>query len=259
MSVGFRVAIPARYGSTRYPGKPLVALRGRTMLEHVWRRACEAGADGVVVATDDERIAAAARAFGADVCLTAAEHACGTDRLAEVAAVRAWADDDIVVNLQGDEPLTPPALLSQVAADLAASPGASIATLATPLGADTPADDPDVVKVVTDAAGYALYFSRAPIPWWRDGRPAAPDPPTLRHLGIYACRAGFLRAFTGLAPAPPERAERLEQLRALWHGYRIHVVEAAAMPGAGVDAPGDVERVERALAGYGRDGDDIGA
>lgn len=259
MSVAFRVAIPARYASTRYPGKPLVALGGRPMLEHVWRRACEAGAAAVVVATDDERIATAARAFGADVCLTAADHACGTDRLAEVAAVRAWGDDDIVVNLQGDEPLTPPALLAQVAADLAARPDASIATLATPLGADDRADDPDVVKVVTDAGGYALYFSRAPIPWWRDGRPPAPDPATLRHLGIYAYRAGFLRAFTGLAPAPLERAERLEQLRALWHGYRIHVVEAAVIPGAGIDAPGDVERVERALAGYGHGGGDGGA
>lgn len=259
MSVAFRVAIPARYGSTRYPGKPLVTLGGRPMLEHVWRRACDAGAAAVVVATDDERIATAARAFGADVCLTAADHASGTDRLAEVAAARAWADDEVIVNLQGDEPLTPPALLAQVAADLAARPDAAIATLATPLGADGRADDPDVVKVVTDAGGYALYFSRAPIPWWRDGRPAAPDPATLRHLGIYAYRAGFLRAFTGLAPAPLERAERLEQLRALWHGYRIHVAEAAAIPGAGIDAPGDVERVERALAGYGQGGGDGGA
>lgn len=258
MSVAFRVAIPARYGSARYPGKPLVALRGRSLLEHVWRRACEAGAAGVVVATDDERIATAARGFGADVCLTAAAHASGTDRLAEVAAVRAWADDEIIVNLQGDEPLTPPALLVQVADDLAASPGASIATLATPLGAEVPADDPDVVKVVTDAAGYALYFSRAPIPWWRDGRPAGAEAPaTLRHLGIYAYRAGFLRAFTDLAPAPLERAERLEQLRALWHGHRIHVVEAQALPGAGVDAPGDIARVERALAEYDGNGGDI--
>lgn len=259
MSVAFRVAIPARYGSTRYPGKPLVRLRGRPLLEHVWRRAREAGAGGVVVATDDERIAAAARDFGADVCLTAAEHASGTDRLAEVAAARAWSDDDIVVNLQGDEPLTPPALLAQVAADLAARPEAAIATLATPLDAHDRADDPDVVKVVTDADGYALYFSRAPIPWWRDGRPAAPDPPTLRHLGIYAYRAGFLRTFAGLAPAPLERAERLEQLRALWHGHRIHVAEAATIPGAGIDAPGDVERVERALADYAGEGGPIGA
>lgn len=259
MSVAFRIAIPARYASTRYPGKPLVALRGRPLLEHVWRRACEAGADAVVVATDDERIATVARAFGADVCLTAADHASGTDRVAEVAAARGWADDDIVVNLQGDEPLTPPALLAQVAADLGERADASVATLATPLDTDGRADDPDLVKVVTDARGYALYFSRAPIPWWRDGRPAAPDPATLRHLGIYAYRAGFLRAFAGLAPAPLERAERLEQLRALWHGYRIHVVEAAAIPGAGIDAPGDVEQVERALERYEHGGGDVGA
>lgn len=259
MRAAFRVAIPARYASTRYPGKPLVALRGRPMLEHVWRRACEAGAGAVVIATDDERIAAAARGFGADVCLTAADHASGTDRLAEVAAMRAWADDDVIVNLQGDEPLTPPTLLAQVADDLAARGDASIATLATPLAAHERADDPDLVKVVTDADGYALYFSRAPIPWWRDGGPAAPAPASLRHLGIYAYRAGFLRAFTGLAPAPLERAERLEQLRALWHGYRIHVLEAAALPGAGIDTPGDVERVEHALAAYGDNGGDVEA
>lgn len=245
---GFRIAIPARYASTRFPGKPLIRLAGRTMLEHVWRRAREAGAAEVVIATDDDRIAAAARQFGADVCLTRADHASGTDRLAEVAAIRAWPDDALVVNLQGDEPLTPPAVLAQVAADLAAHGDAALATLAAPLA---PGDlqEPNVVKLVTDRDGFALYFSRAPIPFPRGAAGAA-----RRHLGIYAYRVGFLRRFAELEPAPIEQAEQLEQLRALWHGHRIHVADAAAVPAAGVDAPGDVERVEAALASA-NDGD----
>jgi 3-deoxy-manno-octulosonate cytidylyltransferase (CMP-KDO synthetase) len=245
MSTSFRVAIPARYASTRFPGKPLTPIAGRPMLEHVWRRACEAGAEEVVVATDDDRIAAAADGFGATVCMTRSDHASGTDRLAEVAQARGWPDDAIVVNLQGDEPLMPPVVLRQVAEDLAAFPDAALATLSVPI-ADADADErdePNVVKVVTDRAGYALYFSRAPIPYPR--MPAAA--PAHRHLGIYAYRAGFLRRFSGLEPAPIERAEQLEQLRALWHGHRIHVTEAAAVPAAGVDAPGDVARVEAAL------------
>lgn len=254
MTATFRIAIPARYASTRFPGKPLVALRGRPMLEHVWRRAREAGAAQVVVATDDRRIAEAAEGFGAEVCLTRAEHASGTDRLAEVAARQGWDDDDVVVNLQGDEPLTPPAILAQAAADLAAWPRAPVATLATPMAPDA-AGDPNVVKVVTDAQGFALYFSRAPIPWWRDGVPADPDPPVRRHLGIYAYRAGFLRTYACLEPAPLERAERLEQLRVLWHGHAIHVADAEALPGAGVDDPGEVARVEAALAAFAYPGD----
>lgn len=245
MSVPFRVAIPARYGSTRFPGKPLIELAGRPLLEHVWRRACAAGATEVVIATDDERIAEAAGDFGAEVCLTGAEHASGTDRIAEVAATRGWGDDDIVVNLQGDEPLTPPAILAQVAEDLDAAPDAPMATLAVPLPGEL-AEDPNIVKVVTDARGFALYFSRAPIPWWRDGRPNH-EGACRRHLGIYAYRAGFLRRFTEMESAPLEEIERLEQLRALWHGYAIHVADAVAVPGAGLDTPDDVERVETAL------------
>lgn len=247
MSDGFRIAIPARHGATRFPGKPLAELRGRPMLEHVWRRACEAGAAQVVIATDDDRIAAVAAGFGAQVCRTRADHASGTDRLAEVADRLGWAGDDIVVNLQGDEPLTPPAILAQAAADLAAWPQAPVATLATPMDA-ADADNPNIVKVVTDARGFALYFSRAPIPCWRSGRPARPEPPMRRHLGIYAYRAGFLRTYAGLEPAPLERAEGLEQLRVLWHGHAIHVAEAEALPGAGVDVPADIARVEAALA-----------
>ena len=246
---GFRIAIPARYASTRFPGKPLIRLAGRTMLEHVWRRACEAGATEVVVATDDHRIAKTATAFGADVCLTRADHASGTDRLAEVAAMRGWTDDAIVVNLQGDEPLTPPAVLAQVAGDLAAHDDADLATLAVPLTKADELHEPNIVKVVTDRDGYALYFSRAPIPF-----PRGECLPGRRHLGIYAYRVGFLRHYTELAPAPLERAEQLEQLRALWYGHRIHVAEAAAVPAAGVDAPADVERVEAALASLNGDG-----
>ncbi len=243
MSTSFRVAIPARYASTRFPGKPLAPIAGRTMLEHVWRRACEAGAEEVVVATDDDRIAAAADGFGATVCMTRADHPSGTDRLAEVARARGWSDDAIVVNLQGDEPLMPPVVLRQVAEDLAAFPDAALATLCTPLANRAERDEPNTVKVVTDRAGYALYFSRASIPYPRTPDAAAAH----RHLGIYAYRAGFLRRFTALEPAPIERAEQLEQLRALWHGHRIHVTEAAAIPAAGVDDPADVARVEAAL------------
>lgn len=245
MNAPFRVAIPARYASTRFPGKPLAVIAGRPMLEYVWRRACEAGADQVVVATDDERIAAVADGFGATVCMTSAEHASGTDRLAEVARELGWPDDAIVVNLQGDEPLMPPLVLRQVAEDLAALPDAALATLSVPLTDAGERDEPNIVKVVTDRAGYALYFSRAPIPY-----PRTPDAATAqRHLGIYAYRAGFLGRFGGLEPAPIERAEQLEQLRALWHGHRIHVTEAAAVPAAGVDDPADIGRVEAALQG----------
>lgn len=243
MSTSFRVAIPARYASTRFPGKPLTRIAGRPMLEHVWLRACEAGAEEVVVATDDDRIATAADGFGATVCMTRADHPSGTDRLAEVARARRWPDDAIVVNLQGDEPLMPPVVLRQVAEDLATFADAALATLAVPLGNAGERDEPNIVKVVTDRAGYALYFSRAPIPYPRTPNAAEAH----RHLGIYAYRAGFLRRFSGLEPAPIERAEQLEQLRALWHGHRIHVTAAAAIPAAGVDDPGDVARVESAL------------
>ena len=248
MSGGFCVAIPARYGATRFPGKPLAEIAGKPMLQHVWERACEAGAESVVIATDDERISVAATAFGADVCMTRDDHRSGTDRLAEVAQSRGWSDDTIVVNLQGDEPLTPPVVLAQVADDLAAWPSASMATLATPLEDRARVDDPNVVKVVTDIDGFALYFSRAAIPYGRDDD-AANGSILRRHLGIYAYRAGFLQKFTQLAPARLEQLERLEQLRVLAHGYRIHVADAVAIPAAGVDTPEDIARVEAALGG----------
>ncbi len=247
----FRVAIPARYASTRLPGKPLRLLAGRPLLEHVYRRAVASGALEVVIATDDSRIRAVAEGFGATVCMTAPEHPSGTDRLAETAAQCGWPDDAIVVNVQGDEPGLPPALVRQVAADLAAHPAAGIATACT--RADTAAEvfDPNAVKVVRDAEGYALYFSRAPIPWQRDafhstGAPPVALPPTtawLRHIGLYAYRVAVLRRYPTLTPAPAEQAEALEQLRALWHGIRIHVMDAAQAPPPGVDTEADLARL----------------
>ncbi len=252
MSAGatIRIAIPARYDSTRLPGKPLVRIHGRPLLEHVWRCACAVGADEVVVATDDERVVEAATAFGAKVCLTGSDHTSGTERLAEVAREQAWAAHDIVVNLQGDEPLTPPAVLRQVARNLEAHPDAAIATLATPMGRGEDPANANLVKVVTDGHGRALYFSRAPIPCDRDT--SRPPGDYWRHIGLYAYRCEFLQQYARLAPVEIEQRESLEQLRALWHGFRIHVDVACEVPGAGVDTPEDLERVAPLLGG--RDG-----
>jgi 3-deoxy-manno-octulosonate cytidylyltransferase (CMP-KDO synthetase) len=252
----FVVAIPARYGSTRLPGKPLRTIAGQPMIEHVYRRALVGGAASVVIATDDARIAEVAAGFGADVCMTAPTHASGTDRLAEVARVRGWSDDTIVVNLQGDEPLMPPALLRQVAEGLERHPPAGIATLCTRIGDVHEVFDPHSVKVVRDAEGYALYFSRAAIPYHREafardsgrpeGLPGGSD--YFRHLGLYAYRAGTLHRFAGRPPCPLEQTESLEQLRALWNGIRIYVAEAVVLPPAGVDTEADLVRVEAWLA-----------
>jgi len=247
-AAGFRVVIPARYGAARLPGKPLVDIGGRPLIAHVWERARASGAADVVVATDDERVARICREFGADVELTRGTHASGSDRIAEVIERRGWEGDDIVVNLQGDEPCMPPALVDQVAADLAAHSRAALATLCAPIGNAGALFDPHVVKVVTDAEGFALYFSRAPMPWHRDefmgSRARLPaGVPFMRHIGLYAYRAGFLERFVGWPPSPLEQAESLEQLRALWHGARIHVSLAAETPGPGVDTPDDVARV----------------
>lgn len=251
----FRVVIPARYASSRLPGKPLADIGGRPMVVRVAERAAEAGAEEVVIATDDARVLAAAEAAGYRALMTSAQHASGTDRLAEVAELLDCADDDIIVNVQGDEPLIAPALIRECALCLGAHEAASIATLAHPLYGAEEFRNPNVVKVVTDQQGYALYFSRAPIPWPRDAYasaspltagPSLPEGlPVLRHIGLYAYRAGFLREFAGLAPAPLERFEMLEQLRALWHGYRIAVAVTPEAPGAGVDTPEDLERVRR--------------
>ncbi len=256
--MGFCVVIPARYGSTRLPGKPLLEIAGRPMIRHVWERAVASAAEEVVIATDDPRVARCAEDFDARVCLTGGHHRSGSDRIAEVLEQLAWPEERIVVNLQGDEPCTPPALLNQVAEDLAEHSGAAMTTLAEPIRERADLFDPDVVKVVTDAEGYALYFSRAPIPWHRDeflegDLPLPKHTDFRRHLGIYAYRAGFLRRYVNWSPAPLELAESLEQLRVLWHGERIHVSRAVEAPGPGVDTRDDLARVE-ALLGAGRCG-----
>jgi 3-deoxy-manno-octulosonate cytidylyltransferase (CMP-KDO synthetase) len=248
--MSFRVVIPARHASTRLPGKPLLMLAGRPMIRHVYERALQSGADEVVIATDDERIRVAADAFGASVCMTDAGHESGSDRIAEVARTRGWADEDIVVNLQGDEPLTPPVIVNQVADALLHHPEAAMATLCTLITSVSQMLDPNVVKVVRDRNDFALYFSRAPIPWDRDA--AALEHRSVegchRHIGLYAYRAGFLRAFAAMSPCPLEVTERLEQLRALYAGARIQCPVAAEVPEQGVDVVEDVERVERLLA-----------
>jgi 3-deoxy-manno-octulosonate cytidylyltransferase (CMP-KDO synthetase) len=251
----FRVAIPARYASTRLPGKPLRLIAGRPMIEHVYRKAMASGAEEVVIATDDARIEGIAKGFGARVCMTAATHASGTDRLAEVAEQRNWQDEDIVVNLQGDEPLMPPALIRQVAAALDRQRDAGIATLCTRILTAHEVFDPHLVKVVKDAKGYALYFSRAPIPYHRDkffgngddlpGMPASSD--YFRHIGLYAYRTEVLRLYPALPPCMLELTESLEQLRALWNGIRIYLEEAIMTPPMGVDTEQDLVRVEARL------------
>lgn len=252
MSDSFKVVIPARYASTRLPGKPLRELLGKPMLQYTWEAAGRCNADSVVIATDDERIEAVARDFGAEVCMTSSRHASGTDRLGEVVDTMGWSGEDIVVNVQGDEPLMPPALIEQVAVDLAEHARASIATAATPLLVAGEFFDPNVVKVVADRDGFALYFSRAPIPWDRDlltdnnrALPVGVTP--LRHIGIYAYRVDYLRRYTEMRVCTLEQAEQLEQLRALWYGERIHVVEATQRPGPGVDVEEDLVIAEQLL------------
>lgn len=251
----FYAVIPARYASTRLPGKPLADIAGKPMVVRVAERALASGARGVWVATDHEAVAAAVRAHGYQVCLTSPDCASGTDRLAEVATQLAWPDEAVVVNVQGDEPLIDPALLQAVAQRLHDRPDCAMATAAHPLSDAAELFNPNVVKVVLDARETALLFSRAPIPWWRDAPrhddaldlcawPAGLRP--LRHIGLYAYRAGFLRTFPTLPPAPLEQCEALEQLRVLWHGQRIAVHITPEAPGPGVDTPDDLARV-RAL------------
>ncbi len=252
MADSYKVIIPARYASTRLPGKPLRDLLGKPMLQYVFEAASRCGGGQVVIATDDPRIEAAARGFGAEVCMTSSEHASGTDRLGEVVRTLGWPDESIVVNVQGDEPLMPPALIGQVAEDLAGHAQAALATAATPLVAAGEFFDPNVVKVVTDRDGFALYFSRASIPWDRDllqnGEKALPiGIVPLRHIGIYAYRVGYLNRYAQMRPCPLEQAEQLEQLRALWYGERIHVAEARQRPGPGVDTEDDLRIVEQLL------------
>lgn len=249
----FKVVIPARYASSRLPGKPLLEILGRPMLLHVIDRARESQAEDIVVATDDERILKLAESAGVAALMTSATHNSGSERLAEVVERLGWAEQSILVNLQGDEPAMPACLIDQVAADMAAFPDAVMTTLASPLLDVDELFNPNVVKLVTDAKGYASYFSRAPIPWRRDafadGRPSGlpANTPFLRHIGLYAYRAGFLRRYLAWPPSPLEEAESLEQLRVLWHGERIHVSQCQVRPGPGVDIQEDLRAAEQAL------------
>jgi 3-deoxy-manno-octulosonate cytidylyltransferase (CMP-KDO synthetase) len=250
--VRFTVLIPARLASTRLPDKPLADIAGKPMVVRVAERARQSQARQVVVAADSPKIVAACEAHGVAAVMTAPDHPSGTDRLAEASRLLGLADDEIVVNVQGDEPLIDPALIDAVGRLLDDRADAPMGTAAHPLHEVAEFTNPNVVKVVTDAHGLALYFSRAPIAWWRDGFAsgvsARPDPAPLRHVGIYSYRAGFLRAFPALEPAPLERLESLEQLRALWHGYRIAVHVTQDAPGPGVDTPEDLARVRALFA-----------
>lgn len=240
------IIIPARYASTRLPGKPLADVAGKPLIQRVHECAVKSGAAQVVIATDDDRIFSAAEGFGARVIMTSAAHRSGTDRLAEVIEKLAIGADEIVVNLQGDEPLMPPALMRDVADRLSAHTDAQVATAGHAIQDRETLTNPNVVKVVCDARGYALYFSRAPIPWPRElmaGRGGAIR--AQRHIGLYAYRAGSVRRYASWPPCPPEEAEQLEQLRVLWHGERIVVHEARQTPEAGVDTPEDLERVRK--------------
>lgn len=243
MTARFRVVIPARLGSTRLARKPLAEIAGKPMVVHVAERAQASGADEVWIATDSTEIEAAAQSFGIDVRLTSSEHASGSDRIAELTRLLGWSAETIVVNVQGDEPLIAPALIRLVALELESQCFAAMATACYPLHDRIDFEDPHAVKVVCDAAGYASYFSRAPIPYPRDGGAVE----ALRHIGIYAYRVEFLRRFTELPVAPTERAEALEQLRALWHGYRIAVVRSDEAPGPGVDTEQDLARARALL------------
>jgi len=248
--MSYTVVIPARYGSTRLPGKPLLDISGKTMVQRVWEQAKLSDADEVVIATDDERIRDVAVQFGARVCMTLPEHPSGTDRLQQVAAEMAWDGRHIVVNVQGDEPLMPPEVINQVAANLAANPQAGVATLREKILTAEELVNPNAVKVVCNAEGLALYFSRATVPWPRDAFAGEPTemPQTgewYRHLGIYAYRCEFLHQFVTWPPAPQESLECLEQLRALHNGVAIHVATASASVPAGVDTESDLEAVRR--------------
>ena len=257
----FTVLIPARMASSRLPNKPLADIAGLPMVVRVAQRAMLSNAGQVVVAADDERIVAVCAAHGVQALLTSQDHVSGSDRLAQACQLLGLKDEAVVVNVQGDEPLIEPELINQVAQLLIDRPEASMSTAAHAIRQLADFCNPNVVKVVTDARQMALYFSRAPIPWWRDGQSAPPNsdpgsipftelpsPPPLRHVGIYAYRAGFLAQFPLLSPAPIEQLESLEQLRALWHGHRIAVHTTDQAPGPGVDTPEDLQRV-RALLG----------
>jgi len=249
----FYVVIPARYASSRLPAKPLADIAGKPMIQRVYERACQSQAKQVIVATDDLRIEAAVRAFGGEVCMTSDKHESGTDRLQEVAQKYGLKNSDIVVNVQGDEPLIPPAVIDQVARNLATTTAASVATLSEPIHSAADFHNPNIVKTLADAQGLALYFSRAPIPWPRDAfaqnKQQLPDGfQPQRHIGIYAYRVDLLNRFVNWDMAPIEAIESLEQLRVIWQGEKIHLAESIeAVPG-GVDTQQDLERVREIIA-----------
>jgi len=248
----YRVVIPARYASSRLPGKALLSIGGKPMIQWVYERARASRAQEVLIATDDLLIVSAAHSFGAEAVMTSPSHKSGTDRIAEVARLQGWAGSDIVVNVQGDEPLIPPALIDQVGSMLESNPTAAIATLATPIGSVAELMDPNAVKVVTDREGRALYFSRAPIPWDRDGASAGlvtqrSFAGARRHVGIYGYRVAGLMGLAALGPTPLERQEKLEQLRALENGLEIRVADCLERPGPDVNTPADLERVSSLL------------
>ncbi|HEX5391603.1 MAG TPA: 3-deoxy-manno-octulosonate cytidylyltransferase [Burkholderiaceae bacterium] len=254
--MSFTVLIPARLASTRLPNKPLADIAGLPMVVHVARRAARSQASQVVVATDSQAVLDACAQHGVRALLTRVDHPSGSDRLAEACDLLGVPDEATVVNVQGDEPLMDPALIDAVAAALAQRADCVMSTAAHALHSAADFANPNVVKVVLDRLGTALYFSRAPLPWWRDGMANAwndgvgtlPSPAPLRHVGIYGYRAGFLRQFPRLEPAPIEQLESLEQLRVLWHGHRIAVHVSDAAPGPGVDTPQDLERVRQLLS-----------
>lgn len=252
----FAVIIPARYASSRLPGKALVDIGGKPMVVRVAEQAVRSGAHSVHIATDDERIEAAAREHGIESIATRSDHASGTDRLAEAAMRLELPDEAIVVNVQGDEPLIAPELIAGVAATLARASEASVATACHPIRREEDIFSTSINKVVLDARNFALYFSRAPIPYARDAwsgsgpRDAPPGLPCYRHIGIYAYRAGFLKIYADLAPSPLEGFEALEQLRVLWHGFRIAVAISENEAPPGVDTPGDLEKVRKLAAGW---------
>jgi 3-deoxy-manno-octulosonate cytidylyltransferase (CMP-KDO synthetase) len=250
--MAFVVVIPARFSSTRLPGKPLADIAGKPMIQHVYERALQSNATKVIVATDDEQVKKIVESFNGNVLMTSKEHVSGTDRLEEVAYQLQLKDNEVVVNVQGDEPLIPPRVINQVALNLLNNTQASIATLSEPLASIDDLFDPNIVKVVTDQKNIALYFSRAAIPWARDdfahNKNVLPAHiPYHRHVGIYAYRVSFLHQFVKWTPAPIEQAESLEQLRAMWYGVKIHVAQAQETIPAGVDTQADLERVRQIL------------
>ncbi len=250
--VDFKIVIPARHGSSRLPGKPLLDIAGRPMIVHVCERGLEAWASEVVVATDDARIAEAVAGLPVRAVMTREDHQSGTERIAEAADILGWPDDTIVVNLQGDEPLIPPDLKRRLARLLVRQDSAEVATLAAPIQDRAEIFNPHAVKVVLDRDGHALYFSRAPIPWHRDSFASPygdipPGFPWLRHIGVYAYSVGFLRRYVAWPPSPLEAIESLEQLRILWMGERILVLPVDSAPEAGVDTEEDLQRVRARL------------